>query len=83
MKVPKSHARKEDEGIEAMLDTMAREAVIPLFPTAREALEDWRVWRAIEGDTPSRRTLILRDNLARYFGLREPPPEGEYETLTF
>ncbi len=69
--------------MEAMLDTLAREPVIALFPSAREALEDLRACRAVEGDTPSHRTLILRDALSKYFDLREPLKEGEYETLTF
>ncbi len=69
--------------VEAMLDTMARDGVVALFPSARCALEDWRAARAVEGDTPSHRTLVLRDNLAIYFCLREPLAAGEYETLTF
>ncbi len=77
------HHQSTTGAVEAMLDTLARPGVVALFPSARYALEDWRTARAVEGDTPSHRTLVLRDNLARYFDLQEPLKEGEYETLTF
>lgn len=70
-------------GTEAMLDTLASDGVVALLPSARAALEDWRVARTVESE-PSHRTLVLRDDLARYFGLTDKVEYPvEFDTYEF
>lgn len=74
-------ATRGDVGtVESMLDVLASDGVVALLPSARAALEDWRIARHIEGREPSHRTLVLRDNLCRYFGI---DPVEEYDTYEF
>ena len=54
--------------VESMLDVLAGEGVVALLQSVRDALADWRAARKLEA-TPSHRTLVLRDDLAHYFGL--------------